>query len=179
MMKKNCCFALILISVLCLTFCGCDLSKMSPWADKITNNNSIKTKTYAVYVYGAVQNEGYYEMENGDTYFYAISKAGLLEQSWLPTNVNSLVNDQQLSIAVQYKEDGIVYDCISVNHQFILMRYSVPGLSDDVVNNIADYYEIYGKITNKTVLRAVLGDDDYENYHYKLFIAETDYEETN
>ena len=173
-MKKNSLLVLILIVVLCVAFSACDLAKMSPWSDKTVENNGNKSKTYTIYVYGAVENEGYYEVNAGDTYYDAIVKAGLLTQSWLPTNATSIVSERQLRAVVQYVEDGVVYDCINVNSALLSLK--PIGLSDEVVAKIVAYVELNGKIHNKTVLRAVLGDDDYENYHYKLYIAEADYE---
>ena len=188
-MKRNYAFALVLIFVLCLTFCGCEDAKkptwgdkLSPWGDKNVENNNggSATKTYKIYVYGAVEKEGYYEVAEGETYLAAINKAGLLDCSWLPANVNSVVDEKQPSIVVQYLEGDTPHDCYDANSEFFSLRMSslFAGLSDAVVNKIADYHEAHGTIPNKAVLREVLG-DDYENYHYKLYIAEADYEEAH
>ena len=183
-MKRNCAFILILIFVVCLAFCACDDTKTSPWGDKnVENNGSDKdngsvTKTYKIYVYGAVENEGYYEVEEGATYLEAIIQAGLLECSWLPASANSVVDEKQSSIVVQYLENGVVHDCINANWEYFYLRLPREGLSDAVVNKIADYLDVHDKIPNKTVLLEVLG-EDYENYHYKLYIAEADYEEAD
>ena len=191
-MKKNCAFILILILVLCLTFCACKDGKLSTWGDKISpwgdkniennsgGNDDSATKNIRIYVYGAVKNEGYYEVAQGETYLAAITKAGLLDCSWLSTNADTVVDEKQRTIVVQYLEDGTPHDCINANSDFFSLRELAhfDGLSDDVVNKIADYHDAYGKIPNKTVLLEVLG-DDYANYHYKLYIAEADYEKAD
>lgn len=178
-MKKYCVFALILMFVSLAALCGCDDSTMSPWGDKDSQNNANKPQTYKVYVYGAVENEGYFEVSEGSTYFAAILQAGLLEQSHLTSFCETVVSDQQMSIGVQYTENGVVRDGIDANSVFFSLRLPWEGLSDEVVNKIADYHEEHGTIRNKTELRNVLGDEDYANYHYKLYIAEADYEEAD
>ena len=176
-MKKSFGFALILILVLCLELCACDATNLFPWGDKVLNDNDGTTKTYKIYVCGAVENEGYYEVKEGGTYFDAIKQAGLLNQSSLPSNHSSLVTDEPLPVVVHYKENDVTHYCINVNHQFFLLRQPIDGISMEVVNKIADYLEAHGTIRNKKVLHAVLGDEDFSNYHYKLYVAETDYEE--
>ena len=178
MMKKYCGFALILICLL-FAFCGCDGATLSPWGDKSAHNNRNEPKTYTIYVYGAVENEGYFEVAAGGTYFDAITQAGLLAQSWLPTNCYSIIDAKQLSVAVNYSQDDSKYDCINVNGASFVYRLETDGLPYEVVNKIADYLEAYGTIHNKTVLRSVLGENDYENYHYKLYVAEADYEKVH
>ena len=180
-MKKNCALILILLLSACLLLCACDASKMFPWGDKTVNNNDGKLKTFTIYVYGAVENEGYYEVEEGSTYLDAIVQAGMLAQSIPPQSAESLVNGKQTSIVVQYAEDGKVRDCTDVNSAFFLLRD--PNLFDgvfsqEVVNKLADYLQS-GTIHNKQVLREVLGEDDYEHYHYKLYVAEADYEKAD
>ena len=186
-MKKNCAFILILFLVLCLAFCGCDVGKISPWGDKnVENNNSViigddnsKTKTLRIYVYGAVEKEGYYEVAKGETYFAAITQAGLIkDKSVLPSNATSIIDENKPSVVVQYAENGVAHNCYDVNSPFFTLRDPArfDGLSATVINKIADYLETHDKIPNKKVLREVLG-NDYQDYHYKLYIAEADYEE--
>ena len=193
-MKKNCVFITMLIFVLMLALCSCDASKtlalgdiFSPWGDKNVENNpnggnNTAPQTYKIYVCGAVEKEGYYDVSEGDTYFSAITHAGLLPNlSWLPANAHSVVDERQKSILVQYIENDAPRDCINANSQFFSLRDAIyfDGLSEAVVNKIANYLETHGKIANKTVLLDVLGEEDYANYHYKLYIAEADYEEAN
>ena len=167
---------MILIFFCCLTLCGCDFSKLSPWKGKEVQNNDSKPQQCQIYVCGAVENEGYYEVTEGDTYFDAILQAGLLTQSSLTSDFSSVVDGKLSFVIVPYIENGVVHNCINVNHQFFLLRAPMEGLTAHVVNKIADYLETHGAIHNKKVLRGVLGEQDYENYHYKLYIAEADYE---
>ena len=172
---------MLLIFALCFVFCACDESKISPWGDKTAQNGNKNPENVAVdkltiYVCGAVQKEGYYQITKGDTYYAAISQAGLLLQSWISPRFASVVDAETLFVVVNYTENGLERNCINANSEFIAQRTTVNGLSDEVVNKLADYIDRHGAITNKTVLREVLGEQDFENYHYKLFVAEADYE---
>ena len=169
---------MIFIFVLCLLFAGCDNS-MSPWGGEYVGDTDNTPKTYKVYVCGAVENEGYYQVTAGETYYQAIIQAGLLPQSALPANFSSIVNEQQLPVIVSYRENGLTRECINANSEFIRERFPYEALSDEVVNKLADYLCEFGKITNKSILHAVLGEDDYKNYYFKLYIAEADYEEVD
>ena len=174
---------------MCLTFCGCEeiektiwADKISPWSDKTVENSNAQSiseaeKKYTIYVCGAVEKEGYHSVAEGETYLTAIAQAGLLDCSYVTDNANSVVNEKQNAIIVPYLENGVLRDCYDVNWEYYYLRLPREGLSEAVVDKIADYLDIHGKIANKTVLREVLGEEDYANYHYKLFIAEADYEE--
>ena len=189
-MKKNFGFVWLLLLVLCLTFCSCDASKISPWGEKNTQNttkdpeNDGKNRgdgagTYKIYVCGAVAKEGYYEVAAGDTYLDAITQAGLLPESWIPESFATVVNGSTSFVVVNYVENDEVKYCINANHEFIAKRYSIADLPEEVVNKLADYIAANGAITNKDVLRSVLGKHDYQNYHYKFYVAEADYEEVD
>ena len=183
-MKKNYAIILIFIFVLCLVLCACDSSELSPWGEKNLQNDTNyapQISKFRVYVYGAVENEGYYVVEDGATYLDAIVQAGRLDCSLLTPIANSVIDKLQLSILVPYVEDDVQRDCYNANSVFFSLRDPArfDGLSQAVINKIADYLENHGKIVNKTVLLKVLGKEDYANYHYKLFIAEADYEEAD
>lgn len=164
-----------------LIFSACDGSQRSPWADKNVENNDGTPKVYSIYVYGAVKNEGYHEVSEGGTYLDAIMQAGILLQSFLPQQAEILVNGEQTAVVVQYVEDGTPHDCVDANSVFFALRDATRfvGLSQQVVEKIADYQENVGKIRNKRVLYEVLGEEDFENYHYKLYVAEADYEKAD
>lgn len=165
--------------MLSLTLCACDSTEILPWGEKTNINNVGLPNSYTVYVCGAVQNEGYYRLYEGETYFVAIREAGLLVASAISSNAFAIVTEQPLPIFVDYIENGTVKNCINVNSQYFLLGLPIDGISLQVVNKIADYIENCGVIRNKKTLLAVLGDDDYENYHYKLYVAEADYEEAH
>ena len=141
--------------------------------------NDSKPQTYTIYICGAVVSEGYYEVTEGETYFDAIRKAGLLPQTCVPSNQSSLIDGKQNIIVVNYVENGIEHSCHDANDPFFALRRPMGNLSCEIVNKLADYSEEYGIIHNKETLRAILGEEDYENNHYKLFIAEADYEKAN
>lgn len=176
-MKRNYCLALILIFV-CFALCGCNATTISPWRKQSVANNSGAGTTYTVYICGAVAREGYYEVAEGATYLDVIRKAGILPETFIPNNESSLLDGEQSIIVVNYVENGVECYCHDANDPFFSLRRPTGGLSLEIVNKIADYLETHGTIRNKDVLREVLG-DDYENNHYKLFIAEADYEEAH
>ena len=187
-MKKKCALILIIVCLMSMTLCGCESGenwtwgeKISPWGSKNIQNTSGEgaKKTYRIYVCGAVENEGYYELSEDATYLDAVLKAGRLDCSYLRDNANLLVNGSQSAIIVQYVADGKVYDCYNVNWEYFSLRLPTVGLSNAVVNKIADYLDKHGKIANKTVLLEILGAEDYANNHYKLYVAEADYEEAD
>ena len=162
-MKKNGAIVLILVIALTLVFSACDGSKTSPWGDKTVENNNGTPKIYSIYVYGAVKNEGYFNVEEGGTYLDAIMQAGMLAQSFPSEYAEALVSAQKTAVVVQYVEDGTLHDCIDANSAFFALRDPLlfDGLSEAVVTKIADHLETVGKICNKQVLREVLGEDDY------------------
>ena len=173
---KKWCVALILILALCATALGgCDGSTLSPWGEKNAPNNVHKPTNYSVYVCGAVENEGYYQVSEGGTYFQAIEQAGLLQQSSFSPNFYSIVTGDQLAVAVRYTQNDVVYECVNLNNASLVLGLPVQNVPDEVVGKIANYIANYGKIHNKSQLRTALG-DDYEDNFYKFYVAEADYE---
>ena len=154
---------------------------MSPWGSKNVHNfdGSKWNNTYKIYVCGAVEKEGYYEVTTGATYLEAVLEAGLTECSYLTDSANKVVNESQSTIIVQYIEDDKVRDCYDVNWEYFTARLPMEGLSAAVVDKIANYLETHDKIANKAVLLEILGVEDYANYHYKLYVAEAYYEEAD
>lgn len=165
----------ILLIIVCFILCGCDGSSslgkvkvpFQPKADKVR-----------IYVCGAVEREGYYEVEMGEDYFTVFSLAGILAESVLPTISSPYVDGSVDVLIVDFYDAGIRYSSINANNPLIAARMSVYGLSDDVVNKLADYVDEHGKITNKQQLLQALGGDYGANF-YKFFVEKNDYEEAN
>lgn len=174
-MKRLFALVLILLTV-CLIACGCDASAMFPYGNIQIEDKS--TQTYQIYVCGAVLNEGYYDVDSCSDYYSAIALAGIVEQTLLPIKSLAIVTIETAQLVVNYIENGIEHDCINVNSALIVERLTVEGISADIVNKIADYVEIFGKITNKAMLATALG-SDYEDNFFKFFVAMEDYEEVN
>ena len=65
--------------------------------------------------------------------------------------------------------------CVNVNGPLITLRMNVENVSPQVVDKLADYIEEHGKITDKTLLKQILGEDYADNY-YKFFVSMDDYE---
>ena len=168
-------FALLLILLtLSVMFCGCDASTIFPLSNKQIDDKT--TQNFRVYVCGAVRNEGYYEVNCGSDYYSAIVLAGIVNQSVLPDNISAIVTSETAQIVVNYVENGVTHYCINVNSLLIAERYPIDGISPAVVNKIADYVEVFGKITNKQALATALG-SDYEDNFFKFFVAVENYEE--
>ena len=162
----------VILLLVCVTLCGC--SVLSSPLGPVDVLNQVEVKTVRIYICGAVEREGYYEVKIGTDYVEAVRLAGILPQSVLPTVNSSYVDGTVTNIIVGYF-DGTNHDSINANNVLIANRMPVNGLSDVVINKLADYIELHGKISNKKQLELALGDDYADNY-YKLFIAEIDYE---
>ena len=172
-MKARFLTSVILLLFLCVVFCACDAFFDLPFSSLEIENQS--GKTFRIYVYGAIENEGYVEVPSGSAYDTAIRIAGLLEQSVLPNFAATTVDGSLTQIAVEYNDGTKARESINVNGAVVLNRVPVEGISIDIINKIADYIEQHGRITNKQVLEKILGDDYSDNF-YKFFVAEEDYE---
>ena len=135
-------------------------------------------RKYKVYVCGAVENEGYVEVEEGADYYAAITLAGIIPSTYLPDDLHTLIQADGEVISLSYKTATDIYTCINLNGGYIQYRRPVNDVDIDLINKIADYYDLHGKITNRKVLEDVLGDDYQDNY-YKFFVSVDDYEEVS
>ena len=154
-----------------LALCGC--TNISPYAPHVLQNKVPEQVT--VYVSGAVQNEGYYTVQAGTSYSALVFGAGILPQSVLPQYYTDTIDGSVEEIIINWFDGTKECSSVNVNSPLIANRLFVEGISDSVVNKIADYIEIYGKIVNKQQLQSVLGDDSNE-YLYRFFVAKEDYE---
>ena len=167
----------ILLIVVCVILCCC-VGDANSSLGKVEIPNQPNHANVRIYVCGAVEREGYYEVEFGADYFEVFSLAGILPESALPSLSSSYVDGSITILIVDFYQDEKRYSSVNANNPLIAARMSVDGLTDAVVNELADYIEEHGKITNKQQLLQALGDDYSDNY-YKLFVAEKDYEETD
>lgn len=131
--------------------------------------------TFRIYLSGAVERDGYYEVGAGTSYMQLFQQAGILSQTILPSFYSNLVDGSVTCFILDYY-DGAICQSINVNSALIVGRLPVSGLSSEVVNKLADYIEYNGAISNRQQLKEALGSDYQDNY-YKLYIAEADYEE--
>lgn len=171
LMKKT--LVSILILILCFTFCGCS-SNLIPFKDH--RAEAVTARKFKVYVCGAIRREGYVEVDEGADYNTVISLAGAIQQTVFPTNSFILIKVDGEVLNLQYYDGGLFRDCINLNGGYIQMRWDVEGIDADVINRIADYYDAHGKITNKEILKEILGEDYQDNY-YKFYVDKDDYEE--
>ena len=172
-MEKRFLTTVVLFLITCTILCGCGTFG-TPFGE-VEVPSQPETVKYSIYICGAVEREGYYEVEAGTDYAEVLRLAGILPESILPTLSSSYVDGSIKRIIVGYFDGENAHSSINANSALIAARMSVDGLTDEVVNKLADYIDEYGKIANKQQLEQALGEDYAENY-YKLFIADIDYE---
>ena len=184
-MKRTIALACILI-VAILLFCSCDGSfdlvtisgdgfnkpTISPYKPQTIDTKD--TTTFTVYVCGAVQNEGYYVVEQGTTIADAIALAGILPQTIFPQNATTYIKFD-CQIAVQYSENGTKYNCMNVNSMFVWYNLSYNNIPSEVIAKLHDYYVNHGPITSKQMVKQILNEEQYQQNHYKIYVAEVDY----
>ena len=168
-MKRRFVAICVCLISLCVALAGCD--GVFPYADKTVPN--LQPKYFTVYVCGAVKNEGYITVEAGTGYTEVFFRAGLLPQSALPLYYTDTV-EQDGEIAVGYFENGERRYCLDVNGYAVVNRDHSEDIPDEVINLIADYIQLHGKIRNKLQLDELLGSYS-QDYLYKFFVARQDY----
>ncbi len=126
--------------------------------------------SYTVYVCGAVVNEGFYEVPCGETYFYAIELAGLAEESYILDWQYGIMSSDCKVIAVCYAENGQIRYPVNVN--------GIADMPDGIGEAVGVYRKIKGKITDKSVLREILG-EKYSFCYYKIYVDAADYEKAD
>lgn len=166
----------ILLCLLCMVLlacCGCN--ELSPYAPTQVQNST--KVTYRVYVCGAVQNEGFVEVEQGSDYYALVLKAGMVEFSRLPDFGSQFVDGKMDSVVVDYvDEGGSRRNCVNCNGILVTQRLAVDGIDAEVINLIADFILQKGKVRNKEQLKECLG-EKYQNNYYKFYVDKADYEE--
>ncbi|MCM1289302.1 MAG: hypothetical protein NC132_01430 [Corallococcus sp.] len=172
-MKKR--IILILLLTLCFVFSGC-AQKMSPFKEH--EADAKMPRKFKVYVCGAVEREGFVEVEEGADYDAVIALAGIIPQTVYPTNPRLLVKEDGEVLTLQYYDGSSYRDCVNLNGGYIQYRLKVDGIDIDIINRIADYYDTHGKITDRNLLKDILGEDYQDNY-YKFFVNVQDYEKVS
>ena len=173
-MKMRFFTTVILLSIVCATLCACGNFGATLGKAEVPDKSVVNK--VRIYVCGAVEREGYYEVQVGTDYIEVLRRAGILRQSVSPKLGSSYVDGSVTVIIVNYYDGETQRASINANSVLIAARKPVEGLSDEVVCKLADYIEANGKIANKRQLKQALGRDYADNY-YKLYIAEKDYEE--
>ena len=117
-------------------------------------------------------------VEQGTTIASAIARAGILPQTYFPTDSMIFVQNN-CQIVVCYHQDGATYDCINLNGVYIQHNLPAPNIAQSVVEKLHNYYVQNGKISNKQILKQILTDQEYQQNHYKFFVKEGDYATSN
>ncbi len=160
-----------LILLLCL-LSGCTLNL--PFSPQESFAKPVRI--FRVYVCGAVENEGYVEVCEGADYASLITLAGIIPQTVFPKDSLLLVKETSTILNVCYFDGTKVCYCVNLNGGYITLR-DVANVDKAVVDKIADYLELHGKITNRNVLRSILSESEYNENYFKFFVSESDYEE--
>ena len=167
-MKKTALVLVCLIFLSALSGCGIFM----PLSQKELKDSH--AREFNVYICGAVANEGYYKIVEGTDIFTAIEQAGVVEQSYLSSDGLSFVTEKTEVIAVGFYQNG-KQSCINVNNPQIL-SFQSEIFPKEVLAKIYNYTQNVGRITDKKQLKDILG-ELYEEYFYKFFVTEDDYEE--
>lgn len=172
-MKK---FFAVLLCAICFVWlaalCSCEVD-LSPFASAEFDAHT--SREFDVYVCGAVENEGYIHILEGTDYQSLVEKAGLIAQTVMPATPYAVVDEKVSSLVLNYFDGAKLCYCTNVNGAAVTDRMSVENVSEEVINKLANYIAAHGKITDKTVLQQILGDDYAENF-YKFYVSESDYE---
>lgn len=169
-MKK---FVATILIACCLLFSACNF----PFEDVTTPD--IQPKTYTVYVCGAVENEGYFTVDEGTDVQSVLLLAIPLKSAVYPTNPTSLVTESTKQLVVDYSLDGKTYSCVHVNGYYVTAQTEIANVSSDVVRKIAEFIKQNGKITNKNQLKDILTEQEYLENYYKFFVSVDDYEKAD
>lgn len=162
---------LLVILAVATSLVGCR-DEMSPVGDKPINGGT--NRTVSIYVDGAVENPGYYDVAVGtDVQTAVLTKAVLSMSGALPNDGHAAVKNGD-SVIVGFVDGNGRYNSVNANSAFVKARMDVDGVSADVVDRLASYLETHGKVQNRTELRAALG-DYYEDNYYKFYVSEVDY----
>ena len=163
----------IFLFVLCVLLAGC---VYMPYRGRNIEDNS--AETFTVYVCGAVEREGYVTVEAGTSCVDTVKLAGLLPQSILSVYYTDTVTESLKELVVNYADGGKICYCINANSPLIPLHIPIDGLPTEVTELLADYIDRNGAIRNKRQLKSALG-EYAEDFHYRFFIAEQDYEADN
>lgn len=167
-MKKLVATLLILCSVL---FAACNF----PFED--VTSPDIEPEKYTVYVFGAVENEGFFVVEEGADIQSVLLLAKPVSDAVYAGNPLIVVTEQTKQIAVNYALNGKTYNVVNVNGYYVTAQKEIANVSSDVVRKIAEYIEQNGNIKNKNQLKDILDEQEYLENYYKFYVSVDDYEE--
>lgn len=164
----------LLVVVLSLS-CGCR-DGVSPSGDKQLPDK--QTKTISLYICGAVEHPGFYDVPEGtDVQTAVLEYARICDNGVLPADGLRFASDGDV-IAVNFVVDKKSYSAVNVNGMYVTARLGAEGVADEVVNRLADYIEQHGAIRNYAELTEALGNFYKDNY-YKFFVSKEDYREVD
>lgn len=166
------CFAVIfMLAFTCCLTCCC----ASPLSER--EINASQNVFFDLYVCGAVENEGFYRVKEGTSYYEIICSAGVLPETYMPDNASSVADRSVSQLIVNYFEHGKVGYAVNVNG-ILPNGEDVYGIPNEITNSVSSYVYAHGKIKNKNVLKRVLG-EKYSDFGYKFYVSVEDYEARN
>lgn len=134
-----------------------------------------RPRVFSVYVCGAVENEGYINIFEGTDYQSLIFEAGYISQTIMPKTPYAVVNESVSVLVLNYFDGQKECYCINVNGAVVLDKLPCENISPQVIEKLHNYIVANGKITDRTQLKQILG-NDYQDNFYKFFVSESDYE---
>ncbi len=167
-MKKFLLF-IVFVFVLCLSSCVPKPFETRPL-------EKIEPEIFRVYVCGAIANEGFVEISEGTDYRQLVYMAGYIPQTVMPNTPYAVVSRKTETFILRYYDGAKFCYCTNINGAAVKDRLEIENVSTEVVDKIANYLEKYGKITDKTQLKYILNEEEYQNSYYKFFVSREDYE---
>lgn len=137
-----------------------------------------KTPSRIVFVGGAVDNEGFYEITSHATYEDIFKLCKPTEDSYTSTYYRSqFVEILQDKIIIDYfytLPDGTLTlnSSVDVNGSFDSLKAKLifAGLEDDTIDKIITFLIYNNEFEDKTQLKSVIGEEAFLVHGYKLFV---------
>lgn len=155
------------------------LSSCIPKPFETRQLEKIEQETFLVYVCGAVENEGFVEISEGADYRQLVYFAGYIPQTVMPATPYAVVSRETETFILRYYDGTKFCYCTNVNGAAVKDRLEIENISPEIVDKIANYLEKYGKITDKTQLKHILNEEEYQDSYYKFFVSMEDYEKVH
>lgn len=177
MTKRFAAIFIILLAV-ALASCGCIPTPFAEQTIESGGKSNIPSgePTRKIYVSGAVIHDGYLTLPQICDYKTLLEKAGVTAYTAIPIDgLSSAIPEALDSVIFGFVLNGVTYPCVNVNGAAVKLRLEIDGVDEYVVDKLADYVELNGKITNRDSLALALG-DDYDGNYYKFYIDIDDYE---
>lgn len=134
----------------------------------------VAPKVFCVYVCGAVQTEGYVEVQEGADIRQLVLLAGYIPQTEMPSLPYALVTNTS-ALVLRYFDGSKFCYCTNLNGA-AAQNCLAENVPLEVQQKIAAHLKQQGKISDRTQLKQILTQQEYDDNFYKYFVSEEDYE---